>query len=403
MEGGAAGHMMHPFDDNDLTFGDFKHLVDSALQGNLSFEEAPTEKTDGQNLFVTVKDGKVLFARNKGQMANPIDLKGITDMFKDHPSAGVRDTFTFAAADLANALGSLKGADVEDFNNGTSFMNMELIYSGNSNVINYDRDVIQFHGIVHTDGNGNQIGSDSSVARKVQAALNKVAADVQKTFQIIPPQDLQIGKNVNFEEKKSYFMRQIEDLQKRYNLADTDEVSKYHEMWWRELISSTFPTLDDITKEGLVKRWAFDDKKTLNMRDVSKQIGPTEYKKLQEFEKTDAKKKYKENIMPFENIFLELGSVVLKNVSNLLAANPDKEMQRLHTQIKSEAEKIKKNGDLSQISKVEAELARLERIGGIESIVPSEGLVFKYKGKLYKLTGTFAAINQLMGIIKYGR
>ena len=403
MEGGAAGHMMHPFDDNDLTFGDFKHLVDSALQGNLSFEEAPTEKTDGQNLFVTVKDGKVLFARNKGQMANPIDLKGITDMFKDHPSAGVRDTFTFAAADLANALGSLKGADVEDFNNGTSFMNMELIYSGNSNVINYDRDVIQFHGIVHTDGNGNQIGSDSNVARKVQATLNKVAADVQKTFQIIPPQDLQIGKNVNFEEKKSYFMRQIEDLQKRYNLADTDEVSKYHEMWWRELISSTFPTLDDITKEGLVKRWAFDDKKTLNMRDVSKQIGPTEYKKLQEFEKTDVKKKYKENIMPFENIFLELGSVVLKNVSNLLAANPDKEMQRLHTQIKSEAEKIKKNGDLSQISKVEAELARLERIGGIESIVPSEGLVFKYKGKLYKLTGTFAAINQLMGIIKYGR
>lgn len=403
MEGGAAGHMMHPFDDHDLTFGDMKHLVDSALQGNLSFEEAPTEKTDGQNLFVTIKDGKVLFARNKGQMSNPIDLKGITDMFKDHPSAGVRDTFTFAAADLANALGSLKGADVEDFNNGTSFMNMELIYSGNSNVINYDRDVIQFHGIVHTDGAGNQIGSDSNVARKVQAALNKVAADVQKTFQIIPPQDLQIGKNIKFDEKKAYFMGQIDSLQKRYNLADTDEVSKYHEMWWRELISSTFPNLDDITKEGLVKRWAFDDKKTLNMRDVSKQIGDAEYKKLQEFEKTDAKKKYKENIMPFENIFLELGSVVLKNVSNLLAANPDKEMQRLHNQIKSEADKIKKNGDLSQISKVEAELARLERIGGIESIVPSEGLVFKYKGKLYKLTGTFAAINQLMGIIKYGR
>jgi hypothetical protein len=403
MEGGAAGHMMHPFDDHDLTFGDLRHLVDSALQGNLSFEEAPTEKTDGQNLFVTVKDGRVLFARNKGQMANPIDLKGITDMFKDHPSAGVRDTFTYAASDLASALGSLKGADLEDFNNGTSFMNMELIYSGNSNVINYDRDVIQFHGIVHTDGNGNQIGSDSSVARKVQAALNKVTADVQKTFQIIPPQDLQIGKNVNFEEKKSYFMKQIEDLQKRYSLADTDEVSKYHEMWWRELIASTFPTLDDITKEGLVKRWAFDDKKTLNMRDVSKQIGASEYKKLQEFEKTDAKKKYKENIMPFENIFLELGSVVLKNVSNLLAANPDQEMQRLHNQIKTEADKIKKNGDLSQISKVEAELARLERIGGIESIVPSEGLVFKYKGKLYKLTGTFAAINQLMGIIKYGR
>ena len=33
LEGGAAGHMMHPFDDNSLTFGDFKKIVDGALQG----------------------------------------------------------------------------------------------------------------------------------------------------------------------------------------------------------------------------------------------------------------------------------------------------------------------------------------------------------------------------------
>ena len=65
MEGGAAGHMMHPFDDNSLTFGDFKMFVDRGLQGDLNFEEAPTEKTDGQNLFVTMIDGRVMFARNK--------------------------------------------------------------------------------------------------------------------------------------------------------------------------------------------------------------------------------------------------------------------------------------------------------------------------------------------------
>ena len=50
-EGGAAGHMMHPFDDHSLTFADFKRIVKSALQGGLDFEEAPTEKTDGQNVF----------------------------------------------------------------------------------------------------------------------------------------------------------------------------------------------------------------------------------------------------------------------------------------------------------------------------------------------------------------
>jgi hypothetical protein len=94
--------------------------------------------------------------------------------------------------------------------------------------------------------------------------------------------------------------------------------------------------------------------------------------------------------------------VVLKNASNFVAANPSAEMQRLHNQIRTEASKIKTNGGTDQIAKVEAELDRLSRIGGVESIIPSEGLVFRYNGKIYKLTGTFAAINQLMGIIKYG-
>ena len=77
-------------------------------------------------------------------------------------------------------------------------------------------------------------------------------------------------------------------------------------------------------------------------------------------------------------------------------------MQRLHTQIRTEADKIKKGGGTEQVNKVIAELDRLDRIGGIESIIPTEGVVFVYKGKVFKLTGTFAAINQLMGIIKYG-
>jgi hypothetical protein len=294
---------------------------------------------------------------------------------------------------LASALQSLSAKDQQEFNDGTSFMNMELIYSGNSNVIAYGKDVIQFHGMVHTDGEGNQTGSDSKLAGKIANALKSVNSHVQKTFEIIPPQELQIGKSID----------KINVLQKRYNLQDTEPVSKYHEMWWKELIDKDFSKLDEIDKAGLVQRWAFNDKKTLNIRDLAKKMDPTEYKAFQKFDKEDSVKKFKENILPFENLFLELGSVVLKNVSNLLVANPAQEMQRLHTQIKTEADKIKQNGDLTQLAKVEKELARLDSIGGIDSIVPSEGLVFQYKGKLFKLTGTFAAINQLMGIIKYGR
>ena len=403
-EGGAAGHMAHPFDDKDLTFGDFKSMIDAGLRGELNFEEDATEKTDGQNAFATIQDGEVKFARNKTELKNPMTLSEFKDKFEGHPSKLVQDTFQFAAQDLARLLMSLSTTDQEKyFKNGKDFMNMELIYSQNPNVIHYDTDVIQFHGIKETDGNGNIIGTNNKPAKEIADILKKVESDIGKTFKIIPPRVIKLQKDLDFTTNKKRFINQVNALEKRYGLTDGDEVSKYHEMWWRELIDKEFPTLSQDVKEGLLKRWAYGDKKSLNMRSLAKQIGKTEAALVSKFDKEDVKKKYKENIRPFEDLFLELGSVILKNASDFLAANPSDEAQRLRTQIQTAGSKIKKTGGVEQIKKVEAELARLDRIGGIESIFPTEGIVFKYKGKIYKLTGTFAAINQLLGIIKYGR
>jgi hypothetical protein len=405
VEGGAAGHMSHPFDNNELTFGDFKEMIQSGLSGSLNFSEEPTEKTDGQNVFATIQNGEVKFARNKGDMKNPMSLSDFKTKFEGHPSKLVQDTFQFAADDLASSLIKLPTKTQEEvFANGLNFMNMELIYSSNPNVIHYDVDVIQFHGVKITDGEGNVTGEDNSAAKKIAGLLRDVDAHIQKTFSIIPPQVIKIGKDVNFDQNKQKFINKVDELRNRYGLTDADAVSRYHEMWWREQIDSVFPDAPQDIKEGLLLRWAYDDKKTLNIRDLEKMgLSKVQADAVKKFDKDDVKKKYKENIRPFEDLFLELGSIILKNASNFLAASPDKEMQRLHNELRTEADKIKANGDLTQIAKVEAELARLDRIGGIESIIPTEGLVFVYKGHTYKLTGTFAAVNQLMGFIKYGR
>ncbi len=400
-EGGAAGHMMHPFDDHSLTFGDFKKIVNSALQGGLDFEQQPAEKTDGQNLFASVKDGEAIFSRNKGQLIAPLGLSGIIDMFTDHASALVEETYITAAKDLAAALPKIK--DLSVFNEGKSFLNMELMFTKNPNVINYDRgNLIQFHGIVHTDGQGNITGESQKVGTELAKAVKDVGADIQSTYTIIPPQILKLARDVNFDVRVAYYEKKIDTLRDTYGLADTDEVKMYHESWWRNEIEKNFSDLDPSIKEGLLLRWAYLDKKTLNMRDIKKAINPEQAKAVKDYD-AQRNKKYKENILPFENLFLELGSDILKNASNFVAASPDEEKARLQNQIRTEADKIKKNGDLKQIEKVEKELQRLEGVGGIEAIVPAEGIVFKYNGKLFKLTGAFAAINQLMGIIKYGR
>jgi len=52
-EGGAYGHMAHPFDDKDLTFKDLKNIIERGLGGQLDREDNVTEKLDGQNLMIS--------------------------------------------------------------------------------------------------------------------------------------------------------------------------------------------------------------------------------------------------------------------------------------------------------------------------------------------------------------
>jgi DNA-binding transcriptional MerR regulator len=61
----------------------------------------------------------------------------------------------------------------------------------------------------------------------------------------------------------------------------------------------------------------------------------------------------------------------------------------------------KRKGILDEVHLKEKQLSRIEDIGGLTNIVPTEGIVFIYKGNEYKLTGLFSPINQIMGFLKY--
>jgi len=60
-EGGAYGHMSHPFDDMNLTFGDLKNIITNALTGNL---ELTREKCiAGDTIIHTEKNGDMTIAK----------------------------------------------------------------------------------------------------------------------------------------------------------------------------------------------------------------------------------------------------------------------------------------------------------------------------------------------------
>ena len=148
-------------------------------------------------------------------------------------------------------------------------------------------------------------------------------------------------------------------------------------------------------------RWGFFNK---SFRLNKKTITNNDFLKWAiKFDKQDHQQQTKENMLPFELLFLELGVEVLKNIQNFLAVSPDKAVQKIQDELNRTINTLKNSNDVETLAAIEPQLNKIGKIGGFEAIVPGEGIVFKYKGKTYKLTGAFAPVNQILGLIKYAK
>ena len=396
-EGGAAGHMNHPFDDRDITFGDMKQMIRLSLEGKLNLEAGVQEKTDGQALAITFKDGKVGAARNKTTIKTPMDIDAVRTKFAGRGE--IENAFTFAMQDLERALLKIPKDKLNDvFQNGARFLNIEIIYPGTKNVIMYGpKAYIQFHGVDEYDLElAVKVDSYPEYAPLLQKLIASVNANIQKQFEIIPPKIVTTRQLPNFEEKEQYFINKVNLLQKQFKLKDTDELVTWHEMWWKRKIEQVIPFATDDIKLGLLKRWAYFDK---SFRMNNKTIpDPETLQKAKDFDKQDFAKQNKQNVYNFEKIFLELGVEILHNISDYLSVVPTDATKDIRRRIATKIKVIQKSKDLASLEKLKFELKRIEDLGGFEKLVPTEGIVFVYKGKTYKLTGLFAPINQLLGI-----
>ena len=407
--GGAYGHLSHPFDDKDMTFGDMKELVDLALQGKLEYVR---EKTDGQNIMVTWKDGELRAARNKGHIKNAgknsLTASGIKDMFAGR--GDIEDAFFFAMKDLGKAIGKLNKKQRDKiFGQGTKFMSLEVMYPKTVNVIPYGLSMLYFHGVKEYDDAGNVVGDERSAANKLSGMIKQINQSVQKTYTISDIPVTKLPKVSDYSKRKGYYFSQVNKLKNEFALKDSDVVSLYHQQWWMEYIlnganSSDFPHITNDIMVKLVQRWAFFDK-SYKIPQMKKEL--KDYPEFLDWvlstDKQDHTKLYKKNMEPFEKLFLELGAEIMKNMTNFLSANPSKSTRIMVKDLNSLIRKINASDDVNVINKLKTQLDRLDSIGGFDAIVPSEGITFVFKNNLYKFTGTFAPINQIMGLFRYTR
>ena len=404
--GGAYGHMAHPFDDSNLTFGDFKSMITRLLKGGVNVEGV-TEKLDGQNLMVSWKNGQLVAARNKGQIKNfgenSLTTAGVKKMFAGRGE--LEKAFAGTMEDLENAIkGLTEKQKGHIFDNGHKWMNLEIIYVPTQNVIPYGKDMIIFHGNLEYDKEGNAIGQDKESGSKLAGMIKQINQNIQNTFEIRGPVALSLPVSKDFKEDQQYFIKKLYKLQKKYGLSNNDKVTRYHEMWWLNKINAEARKskikLDKKTKIALINRWVFGNKsKALNSKNFTNEKVLAWAKKL---DKQNFNKFAQQNIAPFEDLFLELGAKVLTNVDNLISASPESSVRSIKKDLKTTINSLRQGGDINKITQLKRHLTRLQKAGGFKRIVPSEGLVFNYKGKTYKLTGTFAPINQILGSLKYG-
>jgi len=402
--GGVAGHMTHPFEDMGLTFGDMKEMFSLGLSGEITTTGDPSEKLDGQNLFITFKKGKLYAARNKGDIkSGGMDYKSIQTKFAGRGE--IERAFTYAFTDLEQAIQNLTEKQQEKiFKNGTAWMNLEIMYPESANVINYDGAYIVFHGSSLYNKEGIKIEDYPEYAKIIAGMIKQVNADTQKTFSIAKPKKLTIGQSKNFKEKLKYFVNSLTTLQNKMNCTDTDTLGLWHQRWWEKYIETNVKRLgveiEEKTIEGLVKRWAFYDKSfSLNSKNIPNQEFLNWSK---EVDKTKLQDQQKKNVQPFEMLVLKFGAEVLKNVSDVMALNPEKTTQKIRTDVETAIETLSSSTNVDDLKVLNTQLKRIKAAGGIESIVPLEGIVFNFNGKTYKLTGVFAPINQLLGYFKFG-
>lgn len=395
-EGGAFGHLSHPYDVN-MKFSDMIKLISNSLQGELEYAE---EKTDGTNMLFTVKNGKVLFARNKGHLKNRGEnAMTIPEIEKKFAGRDIGKAYSEAFRDIQAAIDSInKKQQNYIFNDGRSWMSVEVIGIGSDNIIPYGTSEIRFHGTSDYDDQGMKATDINKANAKVlDGMLRQRQASQQKTFHISNLNRASIPKLPNFQSLESKYIGKLKKVLSKYGVKENQTIDDYKKAYWKTIVDQR--KLPRHVKDQLIKRWSQNYRKITIAQIMSGQ-NDKDVKWAKALDK-DQNKIHNSAMKPIKDIFLDLGTRVVEQMTPVMALNPDKAVQEIRKKIDSAVHKIRNSDNTDLIKKLDQELRRLESAGN--KVLPTEGLTFFYldsnkQRHFLKLTGTFAPINTLINL-----
>lgn len=383
MEGGEGGHMSHPIDYVDFTGNDLIELIDNLFNGKI---EHMKEKLDGMNIFATMNNnGEVVFIRNKSNLNSERGGMSLDEMAEKWAEKEQQKKVFLSAGKLITEIFTKLGKEYFNPAQDTrKVINCECIISGKTNIMPYASDRVAFHGYKIYKNNGTKWIEDEDVEGNVEDIY-----DAAKDFDAAKPRPDLIIKSAD--EASKFAPKFIESIKKLFDeeglsLNNTiDEFKhtrfkKYAPEWMRE--------------DVVIYNRLYNNDKSVNLGKIKKQYPD----KVDEINRLDViKKEIDEYVIgPLDKLFLSIGNEFISMLSGFTNEKiHDKVTATLKKDIEDTIELVKKSNSEETQDKVAKQIERLKMLG--DKFNSAEGIVFLYKGRRMKLTGSFAPINQILG------
>jgi len=385
--GGAAGHVSQIWEATDMTFGQLKDLTQKVFDGQLD----ATEKLDGQNIMISFKDGKVIAARSAKELKNygenAMDVKAMAEYFSKRGNPpSVEHSYVEAMNDFQHVFEELEDSDI--LKEGKLWLNVEILYEENENVIPYFRNELRIHHIHSIDENGKVLEIFRS---DLLNDIEEAQMFLEKTYSIKRTNQV----NVVYDNDKAIreFLSQLNYMCEG---DDNKTISDFTFSRAMAMVKCNFGDADPTFNELLAKRWGRREKKPpIN---VLLKDQPALTQRVVRGEDKIAKELYDGFIYPLKNLFSEIGIDVLNHLEGLATESPERSVVRLMEKMDDAIA----HAEINKTNDIHKHLENYNELGAARSLVPTEGVVFEYDDRMLKLTGSFTPVLRILGFHRFG-
>lgn len=381
-EGGASGHLAHIIDYTDLTLDNLKGIIYSLFNSRI---EDVTEKLDGMNIQASMNNaGEVVFIRNKSDLNSERGGMSVADMAAKWSSKPLIQSTFVRAGEILERIFKQVGREFFNPDSETRiFANCECMQEGITNVIPYKSAMVNIHDLWIYKKTATGWEYESTTKRGLDKLEKHLDSESQLTPQVL------IKTTEEGTAKMNSYFKTLNKMFKDLGLKNKSTLEEYQYLRFIEYVKQHYNWISE-DDYGMFFDRLIKGVKSVNLREIKKRYPDHD---LTSLDKDKDLKVYPNQEL--DKLMISLGNDVIKQCSGFLNSGFEEEsIAVLKSDLEATVHQIEQSDNEPLKTKLMVNLNRL----GSNTVNATEGIVFRYKGRLMKLTGSFACVNQIIGL-----